>query len=188
MYSSILLFALTGSVVAAPPEAPIWAESYDLARQTGVTENKPLAVIFGSGQGGQAKICREGQLSPDVQKLLGEHYVCLYVDISTDSGRKLASDFAITRHTGMVLSDRSGKLQAFYHDGDLSAADMSKWITRFADPNTTVRTTMTNESVQVSMYPPADRPWAYSTGYAPGGYGSYGGYAPGWGGGCPGGR
>jgi hypothetical protein len=184
MYASIVLIALTGSAVASTPNAPIWVDSYDQARQTGITENKPLAVIFGSGEGGYARVCREGKLGADVEKLLAESYVCLYVDLNTAAGKKLASDFAISRDTGMVLSDRSGKVQAFYHDGDLSAADLSKWITRFADPNTAIRTTMTNESsTQVSWYPPA----GYSTGYAPGGY--YGGFGPSWGGGgCVGGR
>jgi hypothetical protein len=186
MYTSIVLLALTGSVVASTPEALTWEENYDQARQTGMTEKKPLAVIFGSGQGGFAKVSRDGHLSQAVEKTLGDSYVCLYVDVTTEAGKKLASSFAITKGTGMVLSDRSGQVQAFYHDGDLSDADLAKWVTRFGDPSVTVRTTMTNDSsTQVSMYP-TDRlggtTGGYSTGY-------YGGYAPAFGGGgCPGGN
>jgi hypothetical protein len=189
MYTSIVLIALTGSVVASSPEALTWEETYDQARQTGITEKKPLAVIFGSGPGGYAKVCRDGRLSPEVEKTLGDSYVCLYVDVNTAAGKQLASDFAISRGTGMVLSDRSGKLQAFYHDGDITDVDLSKWVSRFADPGVTVRTTMTNDSsAQVSMYPVMDRMGGYSTGYTPGAYG-YGGYAPAWGGGgCAGGN
>jgi hypothetical protein len=98
---------------------------------------------------------------------------------------------------GIVLSDRTGNLQAFYHDGDISKADLDKWVTRFADPSVGVRSTMTNDSLQVSMYPPSDSSSTSNTlgGYAPTGYGypgyqgSFGGgYAPSFGGGCPGGN
>jgi hypothetical protein len=188
MYTSIALIALTGSVIAPTPEDVRWARSYDQARQTGMTENKPLAVIFGTGETGYDKVSREGQLSDEVMKTLGDKYVCLYVDVSTPTGKQLASQFAITRNSGVVLSDRSGKLQAFYHDGDMTNADLNKWASRFADPNVTVSTTVTNDSsAQVSNYPPSDRVsgsfGGYATGYSPGGY------APAWGGGgCPGGH
>jgi hypothetical protein len=192
MYTSIVLVALTGSVVASTPVDDLtWHKNYDQARQMGQTDKKPLAVIFGSGQGGCDKVCREGQLSPEVQKTLGESYVCVYVDVNTSAGKKLASAFAITRETGMVLSDRSGNLQAFYHDGDISNADLQKWVTRFADPNVTVRSTMTNDSAQVSMYPPSGglNGTGALGGYSSGAYGSYGGYSPVYGGGgCPGGN
>jgi hypothetical protein len=150
-------------------------------------------VIFGSGSNGCDKLCRDGEMSEEVEKKLGDNYVCVYVDVTTPAGKKLASEFAITRGVGMVLSDRTCNLQAFHHDGDISKADLDRWVTRFADPNVTVRSTMTNDSAQVSMYPP-DGSSTGSTlgGYAPIGFGYQGsfggGYAPAFGGGCPGGN
>jgi hypothetical protein len=163
MYTSMFVIALFGPVAASSPEALFWHTSYAHAQQLGVTDKKPLAVFFGSGQGGFAQVSRDGQLSSEVQKALG-NYVCLYVDMDTDAGKKLAADFAINRATGLVISDKTGNLQAFYHDGHLSNDDLNRWLTRFADPDVQVKTTMTNDSAQTSMYPPS--------------YGGMGGYVP----------
>jgi hypothetical protein len=196
MYTSIFLVALSGSVVASTPVDNLtWEPNYDQARQVGQAEKKPLAVIVGSGEAGYERLCRDGKLGSDAQKALGENYICVYLDTDTQVGKKLASDFGITRGTGLVLSNRSGNLQAFNHDGDLSNADLNRWLTRFADPNVVVSTTLTNDAGRTSMYPPSDSaPGAWTgygpAGYAPGMYAPYMGYggAPMFGGGCPGGN
>jgi hypothetical protein len=74
----------------------------------------------------------------------------------------------------MVLSDRKGELQAFAHDGDLSSADLGRWLTYGADPNLVVRTTMSNASSRSSMYPPTAYGPAGNAGYMM--YGTYPGY------------
>jgi hypothetical protein len=43
-----------------------------------------------------------------------------------------------------VLSDRSGNLQAFRHEGDLTDAKLVSYLDRFSDPNLVVKTTVTN--------------------------------------------
>jgi hypothetical protein len=187
MYASIAFIALTGSVVVATPEALTWHTNYDHARQVALSESKPLAVFFGSGQGGYAQVSRDGQLAEAVQKTLGDSYVCMYVDTNTAAGKKLASAFAMSSTTGLVLSDRTGKVQAFYHEGDLSTTDLSRWLTRFADPNIEVRTTVVNDSSQTSMYPPN---FGGPAGYVGGGMMGYAPYGQPWygGGGCIGGN
>lgn len=204
MYTSIVLVALAGSVAtSSPQEGMSWSNNYAQARKVAQEEKKPMAIFFGSGRAGYAKVCKDGQLSNALQKKLAENYVCLYVDVSTPAGQKLAEDFAVTKGQGLVLSDRTGDVQAFYHDGDLSDADLSRWLTQYADPNVVVTTTKTNTASQVSFYPSTNNGTMGASGsgmYGPAGY-TYGyvpyqpyqyGSSPMWygggGGGCPGGR
>jgi hypothetical protein len=174
MYTSLVLIALSGPVATSSPEETLaWHTSYVQALQVGQTDKKPLAVFFGSGQGGYAQVCRDGQFSSEVRKALGDSYVCCYVDMESEAGKKLAADFAINRASGLVISDRTGNLQAFYHDGNLSTSDLNRWLTRLAEPDVQVRTTLTNDSAQVSMYPSN-----YSTPAYSGGAGGYQPYYP----------
>jgi hypothetical protein len=170
MYTSFLVVALAGSVAASYSPSPSWQPSYGEARAVGQAEKKPVAVFLGEGPGGHGKVCLDGRLSAEVEKCLGESYVCVYVDVTTEEGRKLAKDFGITQGAGLVLSDRTGSLQAFYHDGLISDADLSRCVKRFADPAVVVRSTATNSTLQVSNYPPegAGQPYGSLQGYNPG--------------------
>jgi len=188
MCTSIVLVALTGSLVASSGyDSLTWQKDYAEARKMGQTEKKPLAVFIGNGVGGQEKVCKDGKLSPEVEKMLADSYICVYVDASTPEGQNLASAFAITKGMGLVLSDRTGEMQAFSHEGDLSATDMNRWVKQFADPGVTVRTTMSNTSSQMSMYPPNGSMGTYAGNVI---YGSQGYFSGGviYGGGCPGGN
>jgi hypothetical protein len=77
---------------------------------------------------------------------------------------------------GVVLSDRTGSLQAFYHKGDMASADLIRFLKRCAEPNRNVRTTETiNSSMQTSMYlDPAQGGNPSSVGYYAPAYGSMG--------------
>jgi hypothetical protein len=153
MYTSVTVIALTGSLFASSGyESLAWQRDYAEARKVAQAEKKPLAVFIGSGAGGQEKVSRDGKIGPEVEKTLADSYVCLYVDASTAEGQKLAAAFGNTGGVGLVLSDRSGDVQAFSQQGDIAAADMSRVVKQFADPNVMVRTTVTN--AQLSMYPP----------------------------------
>jgi hypothetical protein len=171
MHTSItLVAALATCLSAASPSAiPTWHNDYGEARTIGQNEKKPLAVVIGSGQAGYAKLCQDGELNADAKRLLLSHYVCLYVDVGTPEGVKLAKALAVASGKGLVLSDRTGNLQAFYHDGDLSAADLTKALTRFSDANVVVKTTATNTIERTSYYP------STNGGYAPSGGGFSGG-------------
>jgi hypothetical protein len=129
-----------------------WSADYDTARQAVQTEKKPLAVFLGSGENGYDKVCRDGALSKEAQEALANSYVCLYVDMSTEAGKRLADAFEITRPAGLVISNRNGSKQAFHHDGALAAAQLDRALTRFADPNQVVRA-----AVRKSNYPPAQK-------------------------------
>lgn len=201
MYTSVMLVALSGSVVASFAAHDLaWQTDYAQARKMGESDRKPLAVFIGTGATGHDKVCRDGKLSAEVQKVLADNYVCVYVDGSTPAGEKLAKELAITQGKGLVISDRSGQLQAFYHDGDLSETALSQWLRRYADPNIVVRTTVVNDSnSQVSMYYSPNGSMGYTSYYPPNGYapnggmaGYYGyGFQPGWSGGgssCVGGH
>jgi hypothetical protein len=187
MYTSLVLVALSGSLVASSSQpGSNWHKDYNEARKIGQSEKKPLAVFIGNGTGGHEKVCRDGKMPAEVEKMLMDSYVCVYVDSSTPEGQKLASQFANTRGLGLVLSDRTGDLQAFSQEGDLAAADLSRWLKHFADPNVAVRSTMSNSSSQLSMYPP-NGSMGYNGNVI---YGSQGGFRGGviYGGGCPGGN
>jgi hypothetical protein len=171
MYTSVVLTALAGSLVASLQTDGVgWQSDYTLAREMAKTANKPLAVFIGTGGDGAALVCRDGKLSPEIQKTLLDSFICLYADVSTEAGKKLAADFGNGRGLGLVLSNRSGDLQSFSHEGDLSAADLSRWLAYGADPNLVVRTTMNNSVGRVSMYPPGTSILAPGTRYVSSNY------------------
>src|SRR5947209_3874154 len=103
MNTSIVLVALAGSVLSASavPESLQWNNDYVAARQLGNRERKPLAVFIGSGPKGWEQRTKEGVLSADAQALLKSHYVCVYVDTASESGKRLARDFGMD--AGVVL-------------------------------------------------------------------------------------
>jgi hypothetical protein len=166
MYTSLLLVALSGMVPAAGLDAPSWQADYGAARKQGTTQEKPLAVFVGSGQAGWNQLDQDGRLSARAKRLLASDYVCVYVDTQTEAGRHLADELEISNGLGMVLSDRSGKVQAFRHEGDLADATLVSYLERFSDPNLVVKTTVTNPAPQRSYAPAAN-------------------YCPTCGGGCP---
>jgi hypothetical protein len=134
MYTSIVLIALAGSTVsAAVPESLEFKSDYVTARKLGSRERKPLAVFIGSGPKGWEDRTTEGQFSRDVQDLLSAHYVCVYIDTTSDDGKRLSRDFGMT--DGLVLSDAIGENQAFRHEGKLSNGDLQRQLKKYSDPN-----------------------------------------------------
>jgi hypothetical protein len=189
MYTSAALLALAGFLAAAPSaESPSWLTDYSAARAMGRREHKPLAVFLGTGKAGWNAVCRNGELDRRTKRLLTDHYVCVYVDTSKPAGRALAADFELGDGAGIVLSDRTGQLQAFRHTGELSVERLDDYLSRFADPDLVVRTTVQNDSTRVSSYPPEAfvapvyapvyAP-AYDAGYVPASGGSFGGFSGG---------
>jgi hypothetical protein len=148
MNTAFVLAALTSFVLGAAPTTPTWNGSYIQAREQAAGK-KPLAVVFGSGQEGWTKLVR----SEESKKLLTEQYVCVYVDTATEDGKQLAASFAINNATGVVLSDRLGAVQAFWHDGDLADPSLVRSLRKFGDPQVVVNTTEREGTSQVSHYP-----------------------------------
>jgi hypothetical protein len=149
MFTSVVLVALT-SFVAHEEMAmrPAWIKDYGIASERGITQQKPLAVFIGTGQTGWDDVSKDGSLGRGANELLAAHYVCVYLDASNEQGKQLAKAFAIAEGPGLVLSDRTGKLQAFHHDGELNATDLEKVLRRYSDPDRVATTTETREDLQ----------------------------------------
>ena len=87
MNTALFLAAFLSAATGVSPTTPTWNGSYVQA-QDEAAGKKPLAVVFGSGQDGWTKLVR----SEEAKKVLAEQYVCVYVDVTTDAGKKLLSD------------------------------------------------------------------------------------------------
>lgn len=148
MNTAFVLATVMSSLLGAAPTTPTWNGSYVEAQQQAAGK-KPLAVVFGSGQEGWSKLVR----SEEAKKLLAEQYVCVYVDVASDSGKKLAGTFAINHQTGVVLSDLAGSVQAYWHDGDLTDSNLARSLRKFGDPQVVVNTTEREAVRYVSHYP-----------------------------------
>lgn len=148
MNTALVSLALAGII-----SAPSWQPSYATAQKQAIAQKKPLAVVFGTGSDGWSRIVREPSASPQVAKLLADQYVCVYVDINTADGSQLAKSFAISNGNGLVISDRTGSTQAFWHQGDLPSEALSQYLYKFADPNLVVTGTETVNTPRFSYYP-----------------------------------
>jgi hypothetical protein len=162
MYTSVVLVAVTSLLAheALVPERPAWLFDYSLAAQQGIARQKPLAVFIGTGSTRWEELSKEGTLGKQVKEILASHYVCVYLDTNKEEGRRLAKAFSISTGAGLVISDKSGKLQAFRHDGDLVSSEMQSYLTRYADPDRVAVTTETREDLQprpVRVAPPPVR-------------------------------
>jgi hypothetical protein len=144
MYTSILIVALTG--ISAPVEgtkAPMWSQDYTTARKQAIGEKKPLAVFLAPGKGAWDKIGQDG-VNADAKNVLASQYVCVHVDTSTSAGKTLAEAFEIPSGLGIVISDRTGDIQAFRHEGDLANQDLVRYLNTYSDPNRVVFATESN--------------------------------------------
>jgi hypothetical protein len=133
MYTSIVLVALMGPGAAPQTqvsEVPSWQDNYTAARKLGQQENKPLAVFIGRGE--------KGKLTPEVQKLLAENYVCVYVNTDSPKGKRLAKEFEMEQ--GLVISSRNGEDQAFSHSGQISTSDLTASLRRYATDYVSIST------------------------------------------------
>jgi hypothetical protein len=137
---------------------PTWYTSYDAALEYGVRQNKPLAVFLAPGKASWDKLLRDGTLSEDAQRLLRSKYVPVYLNTDTPEGAKLASSFDLPDGIGVVLSDREGSRQAFWHQGALDEQQLTSALERHADPDGPVVLTETNLVTQASNYSPAPAP------------------------------
>lgn len=151
--TSILTAVLASALLAGQNAAPNWQSNYSQAAQQGAQQKKPLAVVFGSGANGWEKISRDGSPASEAKQLLASKYICVYVDTTTPAGQKLAKDFDITGGVGMVLSDRTGAVQAFWHQGDLANQSLVQYLQKYSDSQRVVSTTETATTTRLSFYP-----------------------------------
>ena len=131
MFTSLITLVLTVQTTALGADIK-WTQDYAQAQQQCVAENKPIAVIVGSGNQGFAQLVRDGGLSKEASDLLSSNYVCVYVDAASPKGKQLAEAFELNGSTGVILSDRSGVYQKFWHEGALSNQELISNLTRCA--------------------------------------------------------
>src|SRR5258708_424836 len=134
MYTSLILVALTGTIVEGGPQnsSPTWYGDYGIAQKQGVESTKPLAIFIGSGEAGYGKISRKGRLAKEVQRLLADRYVCVYLDTTTASGKAMALAFKVKKGPGLVLSDVTGVHQAFHYKGELSRRELERYLKKYS--------------------------------------------------------
>ncbi len=150
---SVLLVAMTGAVSA---QEIAWKRTYQEGRQEGQKAGKPLAVFVGSGPA-PGKHLMEGSLSSAIRKILADHYVCVHLDADRDDQQRLIRELGIRSNQGLVLSDRTGDLQAYSCDGPMSESELARQLRTFADPTVVVRTTVTGNAPSVALANPLQR-------------------------------
>lgn len=144
MYVSMLLLALSGTPAADATEGPVWMTDYVQARKVAASEGKPLAVFVAPGKNGWNKLSNEGKLPGPADRTLTDVYVRCFVDSTTPAGKRLAEALELHSGLGLVISDRTGGLMAFYHEGDLTNTLLAQYLHHYGDPSRVVRTTETN--------------------------------------------
>src|SRR5260370_19537865 len=127
MFTSVLLFALTGLLPLNSNQEPVWLDDYALGCKQCEKAGKPLALFVGSGSAGWQHLSRDGQLSQETAEILANKYVCVYVDANRSEGREMATALEMPNHLGMVISDATGHYQAFRHEGDLRNQDLNRY-------------------------------------------------------------
>ena len=116
-----------------------WQPDYWTAVHKAAETKKPLAVFIGHGKVEKTQLITEGGIGEVETKALMQEFISLYVDVDTEAGKKLAQSFEITE--GVVISDRTGSLQAVLHEGTVTKTELNDYLTRYAEPSKTVTTT-----------------------------------------------
>ena len=148
MNTSIFTLALTAALLSGNNAAPTWQTNYGQAREQGAAQKKPLAIVFGNGADSWTK-----NPTPEIAKLLGDRYVCVFIDTAQPAGKKLADDCAIASGVGLVISDQKCETQAFWHQGDMTSDNVLHYLKKYADPLVVVGGTETVNTVRTSYYP-----------------------------------
>jgi len=105
-----------------------WQTDYGKALTIAAQQQKPVAVFIAPG--GPEKLIADGKLDETTTKLLRQSYVALAVDPSTPAGQNLAASFKMTE--GLVISDKTGGVQALRYEGTVPAADLTGYLTRYS--------------------------------------------------------
>lgn len=125
------LFA-SGSLASQPD----WTESYGRAMAQAGEKQRPVAVFLSAGD--LTKLTNGKNLGTDALKSLKSNFIPVKVDTTTEEGKKLATAFNMTQ--GVVISDRSGKLVALRHEGEVTPEQVSEYLAKFEKVETVVNT------------------------------------------------
>ena len=138
MFSSSLAAAAVTGLLTATSLGTMngWQTDYGKALSIAAQQQKPVAVFIAPG--GPDKLVADGKLDEAAAKLLRQGYVALAVDSSTPAGQDLAASFKMTE--GLVISDKTGGVQALRYEGPVPAAELNGYLTRFAQSSRVVTT------------------------------------------------
>lgn len=151
MFSSLVCVAMLGT---ASSNLPTWQPDYRQAMEISARDHKPVVVVLGSGPASWEKLV-VGEISPETASALRANFVCVYVDVKTAEGKKLAQDFEMTTNPGLVMSDRTGQVQAYRHGGTMDEAELHRTVAKLSDPNFVPRTTEANAAAAFQTPAPA---------------------------------
>jgi thioredoxin len=95
-----------------------WHNNYASACADSISRDRPLFIMFVSGQTDLGRSAKSGQfISEAVERNLRANYVRLHVDLQTADGLALARRFQITLDPSFVILDRSTKWTMFERAG-----------------------------------------------------------------------
>jgi hypothetical protein len=129
-----LFFLMAWQIHAGDISAPVWHDEYGLALREAELTGKPVAVVIGRGKNGASTIAKEGNLGPEVRKLLADWYICLYIDADRPTGQEWVDAFEAVLMPTLVLSDHSRVYQAYRHAGILDTAQFAQQLQKYRLP------------------------------------------------------
>jgi hypothetical protein len=131
MYTASCALALHFLLGTLSP-APAWHGDYRLALQRAEAAKKPVAVFIGSGKNGWNALCEEGTLNAEARRLLTEHYVAVYIDVSQPNQKEVTQSFEADKLPLLVLSTHDRRYQAYRHPGTLGNDRLAKALEHYA--------------------------------------------------------
>ena len=136
MFSTSLAAAALSGLLMAPnmTTQPVWQSDYRQALSVAADQRKPLAVFINSGGTGYARLIQDGSIPKEAAEVLKKKYVCLYIDVSTTTGKELSGSFQMAE--GIVISDPAAGLQALRHAGPIQATELTRYVQQYAEPTT----------------------------------------------------
>ena len=144
MFNAIALMVLASNLATANVASPTFSTDYSHARSEVATQRKPMAVFVGTGKDGWNQVVTQSPMDTTVKDMLASKFVCLYIDRNTTQGKDLAQKFDLADSDGLVISDRSGNLQAYSHQGKLETSEITRVLTTYAAPEMPVQKTESN--------------------------------------------
>ncbi|MCS6864058.1 MAG: hypothetical protein RMJ56_09745 [Gemmataceae bacterium] len=145
----LTVIALAGSLVPTAPGFHAHSD-YSHAMKRAATENKPVVVLIAQGNA-FATLLNDANLTAEAKKLLTQKCVCVAVNLETEAGRALASEFQMP-NGGLVISSCGGSYQALRQVGTVTARDLSRHTLTYATATGTPTTTVTVGAPATSYY------------------------------------
>jgi hypothetical protein len=127
--TSLAVAALTGLLATGSLSGSTsWQTDYRTALQLSVAQQKPLVVVIHTG--GASQLFQGPTVPLEAVAAVRQNYVGLSVDPSTPEGSHLANLFRMQE--GVVISDKTGAVQALRYEGSVTVPQVAPYLTRYA--------------------------------------------------------